>query len=44
MEGNPLPLFQESRLITSESSAHLKTFDLCLFEYRTGGNEFPSAA
>lgn len=44
MEANPFPLVQESRLTTSESSAHLKTFDLCLFEHWTGGTEFPPAA
>lgn len=40
METNPFPLVQESRLTASESSAHLKTFDLCLFEHRTGGLSF----
>lgn len=41
MEANPFLLPQESRLTASESAACLKTFDLCLFEHRTGGTELP---
>lgn len=44
MEANAFQLIQESRLTASESAAHLKTFDLCLFEQRTDWTELPPAA